>query len=430
MLGEYDKRDKGLVGLAYISLRDGNNDEALRLCGQALESNPENLYARVLRARVHFENENTDQALGELNQALRTASGEDWEESEAYTLLGRIEDVQGKTDEALTSYEKAIRLDPTNSIAYTNKGSLLSRLGDYKGAVSSYRGLLSVSDDPAARLLAKENQRQIELQADTAKREHIRSLVKDLNEELKRKAKEGATQGRDPWSPRPLTVCVYPFEEKGSPSLDASSGMIFQTSLLQAFESEPRLSLVNRQILDTILQELQLSQSELADREKALHVGQIAGANVIVTGSLFHMGESLQAVIQVIETETTYIKAAVSEEQGRTESAMQFSNRIAGTLSKAIVSAFPLKGRISEVKGEEILVDFGENVGASEGMQFKVLPGEEGASRKKMAYVGILTLTQILEKNSVARLESKYDTIRSGLRIVEHREEGEKGGSS
>ena len=54
------------MGLAYISLRDGSNDEALHLCGQALESNPENLYARVLRARVFFEKENTDQALGEL----------------------------------------------------------------------------------------------------------------------------------------------------------------------------------------------------------------------------------------------------------------------------------------------------------------------------------------------------------------------------
>jgi hypothetical protein len=303
-------------------------------------------------------------------------------------------------------------------------------LGDYKGAVSSYQGLLSISDDPAARLLAKEDQKQIDLQADAAKRERIRSLVKDLNEELKRKAKEGATQDRDPWSPRPLTVCVYPFEEKGGPSLDASSGMIFQTSLLQAFESEPRLSLVNRQILDAILQEMQLSQSELADREKALHVGQIAGANVIVTGALFHMGESLQAVIQVIETETTYIKAAVSEEQDRTETPMQFSNRIAGTLSEAIVSAFPLKGRISEVKGEEILVDFGQNVGATQGMQFRVLPVEEGAVRKKMAYVGILTLTQILEKNSVARLEAKYDAIRSGMRIVEHRKEDQKDGSS
>ena len=75
-------------------------------------------------------------------------------------------------------------------------------------------------------------------------------------------------------------------------------------------------------------------------------------------------------------------------------------------------------------------MDFGQNVGATEGMQFRVLPGEEVAAQKKTAYVGILTLTRILEKNSVARLESKYDTIRSGLRIVEHRKEDQKEGSS
>ena len=104
-------------------------------------------------------------------------------------MLGRIQDVQGKSDEAMTSYENAIRLDPTNSVAYTNKGSLLSKLGDYQGAVSSYRGLLRVSDDPAARLLASENQRQIDLQADSEKRERIRSLIKGLNQEIKNKAK-------------------------------------------------------------------------------------------------------------------------------------------------------------------------------------------------------------------------------------------------
>ena len=56
---------------------------------------------------------------------------------------------------------------------------------------------------------------------------------------------------------------------------------------------------------------------ELADREKALHVGQIAGANVIVTGTLFHLDRTFQAITQVIETETTYVKGALSEGPSR-----------------------------------------------------------------------------------------------------------------
>ena len=158
---------------------------------------------------------------------------------------------------------------------------------------------------------------------------------------------------------------------------------------------------------------------------ETLYVGQIAGANVLVKGSLFDLGGALQAVIQVIETETTYIKAAVSEEQGRNESLMRFSDRLASALSKGIVSAFPLKGRIAEIKGEEILVDFGQNVGASEGMQFKVLPDKEEAAQKRKAFIGILTLSQVLERNSVARLDAKYDVIREGQRIVELSPKGE-----
>ena len=129
------------MGLAYISLRDGSDDEALHLCEQALETNPENLYARVLRARVFFQKENRDQALGELTQALRTASGADWEASEAYTLLGRIQDVQGNADEALTSYER----DSTRSNEFGglhNKGSLSPSWGTIRG--------LSLRPGPAA----------------------------------------------------------------------------------------------------------------------------------------------------------------------------------------------------------------------------------------------------------------------------------------
>lgn len=424
LVNEKKKKDKGLVGLAFISLREGKDEEVMHLCGQALASNPENLYARVLRATVFFQQGENEQADAELSQALRGASGADWEKSEAYALLGRIQDARGMPEEALTSYEKAIRLDPSNSVAYTNKGTLLSRLGDYPGALASYQGLLNVSDDPGVRILARESRRRLDLEADKEKGERIRTLIKELDDQRKRTKDPGAPQPEDLWRPRPLTVCVVPFEEEGIQSLDASRGILFQASLYQAFQAESRLSLVDRQVLDKILQELQLAQSELADRDKALHAGKIAGAGVIVTGTLFHLGASVQAVVQIIETETTYVKGALSEEQRRNESLVEFSHRIAGKLSKEIVAAFPLKGRISEIKGEEVVVDFGQSVGAAEGMQFKVLPSPEDDVKRRKAYIGILTLTEVLEESSVARLTATYDTIRPGLRIVELHPEG------
>ena len=70
--------------------------------------------------------------------------------------------------------------------------------------------------------------------------------------------------------------CVYPFEKKESPPW-TQPGILFQTILYQAFETEPRQSLVNREMLDKSCRSFDSAQSDLADREKALHVGHSQG---------------------------------------------------------------------------------------------------------------------------------------------------------
>ena len=423
LLQDDTNRDKGLVGLAYLSMRNGNHDEVVRLCDEALDKNPRNLYAHVLRAQVYFLKEDLQHALEELKKGLEGGgSNAKWEESEAHTLLGRIQDLQGSTDQALESYERAILLDPTNSIAYTNKGTLLARLGNYQGAVTYYQDLLKVSEDPAAELLASESRRQLAFQKDVKKREWIQSLIKDLDQGMKKGKTTGAREG-ETWSSTPLTVCICPLAEQGLASLDSSAGIFLHARTIKALTNSPKLSLVNREILDAILQELKLAQSDLVDQEKALKVGRIAGAQLIVTGTLFRLGGGLQAVLQVIETETTYVKAALSEEQGAGETLAAFSDRIGGVILDAIDSEYPLRGVISNVTGEEIVLDIGSGVGAKTGMRFKVLLDGQGSEKKKLAYVGILNLTKILEYESLGSVEKAYAELRKGQRVIELREE-------
>jgi len=338
--------------LAYLNLREGDYKGVMNYCNEALKLNPQNLYAHVLRAQVYFGQKDIENARNELDNALKTAEGVNWEQAEAHTLFGRIQELQGKTQEALSSYEEAIRLDPANSVAYTNKGTLLSRLGNYQSAVASYQDLLKVSDNPTARLLATEGQRQLAFQADERKRERIRELINDIHQQEQGKNTKQAVPTEKQWRSQPLTISVCPFSVKGSPTFDASTDLYLQARLLQKIGTEPGRSIVNREFLDGILQELQLAQSALADKEKALQVGRIAGANIIVTGTLFNLGGKLQAVLQVIETETTYIKAALSEERLFTETLGAFSDRVSEALTQAIDAAFPLKGQITDITGE------------------------------------------------------------------------------
>jgi len=135
------------------------------------------------------------------------------------------------------------------------------------------------------------------------------------------------------------------------------------------------------------------------------------------------LGGGLQAVLQVIETETTYVKAALSEEQGAGETLAAFSDRIGGAILDAIDSEYPLRGVISNVTGEEIVLDIGSGVGAKTGMRFKVLLDGQGSEKKKLAYVGILNLTKILEYESLGSVEKAYAELRKGQRVIELREE-------
>ena len=54
--------------------------------------------------------------------------------AEAYTLLGNCQDCQGKPEDAITSYDRALQIDPGHAEAWFNKGMSLKKLGQAKEA--------------------------------------------------------------------------------------------------------------------------------------------------------------------------------------------------------------------------------------------------------------------------------------------------------
>jgi tetratricopeptide (TPR) repeat protein len=52
--------------------------------------------------------------------------------AEAYILLGNCQDCQGKPEDAIASYDKALQIDPGHADAWFNKGMSLKKLGQAK----------------------------------------------------------------------------------------------------------------------------------------------------------------------------------------------------------------------------------------------------------------------------------------------------------
>jgi tetratricopeptide (TPR) repeat protein len=61
-----------------------------------------------------------------------------WGDARAYDNRGSAYDDQLKFDKAISDYNEAIRLDPSDAAAYDNRGVAYSRAGDYNKADADF----------------------------------------------------------------------------------------------------------------------------------------------------------------------------------------------------------------------------------------------------------------------------------------------------
>ncbi len=73
--------------------------------------------------------------------------------SAAFNLLGIVLDDQGKHDEAIAQYQKAIKLDPKNALAYNNWGSVLDEQKKYDEAIVQYQKAIELNPKLASAYL-------------------------------------------------------------------------------------------------------------------------------------------------------------------------------------------------------------------------------------------------------------------------------------
>ncbi len=153
-----------------------------------------------------------------------------------------------------------------------------------------------------------------------------------------------------------LKVTVLPFEKQGD--LSAAS-VSFQTHMLDAFYRQNRFRLVERNVLDVILQEQKLSQTALMDQKTALRVGRLAAAQSIIAGDIIETRQGIEIVSRMIDTETSDILAledVYSETKDR-----QSMQTLANGMAIKYHRDFPLVGGIVvSKKGKSIITDLGE----------------------------------------------------------------------
>jgi hypothetical protein len=176
----------------------------------------------------------------------------------------------------------------------------------------------------------------------------------------------------DGWTSSPLTVWILNFQTQGY-SLQEGEERLLAAGISEELLQGSRVQLVERQLLEKLLEELKLGTSNLADQSTALSLGRLLAAKLILRGQVVYSGPQTQVSMRIIETETGRISAAVNETFGSAVPLSTVAAKLSGILVDKLVKLYPLRGKISENGNEQVTLNIGEAAGVAAGQTFKAV---------------------------------------------------------
>jgi superkiller protein 3 len=94
---------------------------------------------------AYMQNGKYDQAIFEFNRALQLQPNH----GRAYNNLGRIFIIQGRLTEAIAAFQQAVAVNPGNAKAYNNLGSAYLMQGDVENAIGAIQRSLAINPSNA-----------------------------------------------------------------------------------------------------------------------------------------------------------------------------------------------------------------------------------------------------------------------------------------
>jgi tetratricopeptide (TPR) repeat protein len=199
-----------------------------------------------------------------------------------------------------------------------------------------------------------------------------------------------------------LSVVVYPFKEQKQqvPLTD-----YVQTFLTHSFVNQKRFYILERQELEKILQEQQMTQEAVFDQKTAVKLGRMMVAETIILGDILASEKSVEVIARMVDTETSVILA---EKDVYWEGPVRAGFReILDGLALKFKQQFPLcEGVIIAKNPKEVQFNLGTAHAICKGMRF--LAFQEGSSASNAGTFG--NNTEILGLLSASDIHDSYSS--------------------
>ncbi len=155
------------------------------------------------------------------------------------------------------------------------------------------------------------------------------------------------------------TAAVLPFEARGRQAAMEETGKTVAELLFVSLLEGGAVDLVERADLNKALDELHISAVGLASPESQLKLGQLVGAKLLITGSVFEAAGKKYVVAKLIGTETSrVVGCSVSGHGDYAELVPELAAKVQATLERDTAKLLPRKttlfsaaDRLAEVRG-------------------------------------------------------------------------------
>ncbi|HEX8915866.1 MAG TPA: CsgG/HfaB family protein, partial [Humisphaera sp.] len=149
-----------------------------------------------------------------------------------------------------------------------------------------------------------------------------------------------------------VTVAILDFEAGGK--AHAELGRQIPDALAAMLSDEPGIKLVERADLDRAIREQANNLTGLVDADRAVKVGKIVGAQVLITGKVFPLDKDTYVTAKLIGTETSAVKAVMARAKADRDVGdllVMLSQRIGTTLRTQGQELLPDGGPVDPIPG-------------------------------------------------------------------------------
>ncbi|MGA1866947.1 MAG: CHAT domain-containing protein [bacterium] len=231
---------------------------------------------------------------------------------------------------------------------------------------------------------------------------------------------------KDEWTSKPLAVFFISGNKEGEENVKTQAEMeLLLHKLISIIGEKERFTVVEREYLEALLQELDLGTSSLANPESALKLGKIVTANLFTVCRVTNFKNQWTVNIRIVESETSIIKTALTETCTPEDNLEDIAKRLAEQLIGKVNSAFPIQGRIKNVLSKDkIIINIGRKQGVLPGMKFHLLKDKKIVDKEgviagyETVKVGEIIIEEVKQGCSYANITVQPEQLEPGMKVA------------